>query len=133
MTGKKCVQVLEDGTRCDAWALHDNDKCFSHDESSKEQKAIAVQRGGASRQAVIETPLQQIVINTPADIVKLLSATITEVRAGTLDPRIANTIGFLAGHLVRAFELTVVDNKTEAVKELLTHKVSTTVIKRGLL
>ena len=132
MADRKCVQVLDDGTQCDAWALHGKDKCFSHDESSKEQKAIAVQRGGASRQAIIETPLQQIIINTPSDIVKLLSTTITEVRDGTLDPRIANTIGFLAGHLVRAFELAVVDSKTEAVKALLTHKVSTTV-KRGSL
>lgn len=133
MAGNKCEHILSNGERCEAWALEGRAKCFSHDESSKEQKAIAVQRGGASRQAVIETPLQQIVINTPADIVKLLSVTITEVRDGTLDPRIANTIGFLAGHLVRAFELAVVDNKTEAVKELLTHKASTTVIKRGLL
>lgn len=131
MAGSKCEHILDDGRLCDAWAMEGATKCFSHNEATQEQKAMAVRKGGATRQAVVGTPLQQITVNTPADIVKLLSITITEVRDGTLDPRIANTIGFLAGHLVRAFELAVVDSKTEEVKALITHKVSTTV-KRGL-
>ena len=119
MAGKKCTQVLEDGTQCDAWALHDKDKCFSHDGSSAEEKALAVRKGGATRQAVVETPLQQITINTPSDIIKLLSQTITEVRDGTLDLRIANTIGFLAGHLLRAFEITELNGKVEELKAII--------------
>lgn len=128
---RQCVQVLDNGTQCRAWALQGRDKCFSHDETNKAEKMIAVTKGGGTRRAVVETPLQQITVNTPTDIVRLLSVTITEVRNGTLDPRIANTIGFLTGHLVRAFELAVLDSKTEEVKALILHKVSTTV-KRGL-
>ena len=131
MTGNKCEHILSNGMRCEAWAMEGATKCFSHNEATQEQKAIAVKRGGASRQAIVETPLQQITVNTPADIVKLLSQTISEVRDGTLDPRIANTIGFLAGHLVKAFELAVVDSKTEEVKALILHKVSVTP-RRGL-
>lgn len=131
MTDRQCVQMLDNGTQCRAWALQGCDKCFSHADDNKEAKMLAVQKGGAVRKAVVETPLQEITINTPTDIVKLLSQTIVEVRSGTLDPRIANTIGFLAGHLVRAFELAVVDSKTEEVKALITHKVSTAV-RKGL-
>lgn len=129
--GCRCVQILEDGTQCEAWALHGRDKCFSHDSSSAEEKILAVRKGGATRQAMLEAPLQEVAISTPEDIVKLLAVTITEVRAGCIDPRIANTIGFLAGHLIRAMELTVVDGKTEEVKALILHKVSTTP-KRGM-
>lgn len=126
MTGKKCVQVLEDGTQCDAWALHGKDKCFSHDGSSAGEKALAVSKGGATRRAVVEEPLKQITVSTPQDVVRLLAETINEVRDGSLDVRIATAIGYLGGQLLRAFEVAELDNKAEAVKELIGYKVSAT-------
>jgi hypothetical protein len=41
------------------------------------------------------------------------------VLAGTLDPRIANTIGYLAGHLIRAFEVAELEGKVEEVRAVL--------------
>jgi len=116
---KKCKHTLDDGERCNAYALKDKDFCFSHDPESKEAKAIATRNGGLVKQIKINGILTPVAVETPKDVVKLLSMTITEVRDGSLDPRIANTIGFLSGHLIRAFELAEIDDKVEEVKAVL--------------
>ena len=122
MTGNRCEHILADGRQCGSWAMEGATKCFSHNEATQEQKAIAVRKGGATRQAVIDTPLQQITINTPADIVKLLAQTINEVRDGTLDPRIANTIAYIAGHLIKAYEVSELNGKTEELKSIIAER-----------
>ena len=116
---KKCKQILDDGTQCGAWALTGKAFCFSHDPESRERKLEAVKRGGLAREIEIETPLARISVATPKDVVTLLAQTIHEVREGTLDPRIANTIGYLTGHLIRAFEVAELDGKMEEVRAVL--------------
>ena len=116
---KKCKYTLADGSRCKAYALTDKDYCFSHDPESREDKALAVRNGGLVKQIKINGELQTIDVKTPKDVVKVLSTTIAEVREGKLPPQIANTIGFLSGHLLRAFEIAEMDNKVEEVKAVL--------------
>lgn len=116
---KKCKHILLDGSQCNAWALTDKQFCFSHDPQSREAKLEAVRKGGAAKEIELEYPLQLIHISTPRDVVLLLAETINEVRAGELDPKIANTIGYLAGHLTRAFEVAEVNEKANQTKELI--------------
>lgn len=116
---RKCKHILDDGTQCKAWALIDKDLCFSHDPESKEAKAIAVRNGGLVRPIRIDTPLETVEVNTPKDVITLLGKTINEVRTGILLPQIANTIGFLASHLLRAFEVAEIEDKVEEVKAVL--------------
>jgi len=125
---KKCKHTLDDGTPCGAWALKEKEFCFSHDPDSRERKLEAVRKGGLAREIVIETPLERVSVSTPKDIVTLLARTIHEVRDGTLDPRIANTIGYLTGHLIRAFEVAELDGKMEEVRAVLIERRP---IKRG--
>jgi hypothetical protein len=79
----------------------------------------ASRRGGLSREVEIETPLEAVPVSTSKDVVTLLTRTISEVRSGRLDPRIANTIGYLAGHLIRAFEVAELAGKVEEVRAVL--------------
>ena len=116
---KKCKYILDDGERCRAYALKDKDYCFSHDPESQEEKALAVRNGGLVKQIKINGELQTIDVKTPKDVVKVLSMTIAEVREGKLPPQIANTIGFLSGHLLRAFEIAETNDKVEEVKAVL--------------
>jgi hypothetical protein len=41
----------------------------------------------------------------PRDVVELVALTISQVRRGQLDPRRANSVGFLAGIALRALEI----------------------------
>lgn len=95
------------------------DYCFSHDPDSRETKLMASRNGGLARGAKVNTPLEVITIATPRDVVILLASTINEVREGKIDQRTANTVGFLAGQLIRALEVAEVDRKVEEVKSIL--------------
>jgi len=119
MEDNKCKHILDDGERCNAYALKNKDYCFSHDPESQEEKALAVRNGGLVKQIRINGKLQTIDVKTPKDVVKVLSTTIAEVREGKLPPQIANTIGFLSGHLLRAFEIAEINDKVKEVKAVL--------------
>lgn len=116
---KQCKYTLDDGTQCGAWARINKDYCFSHDPESRNAKLLAVRKGGLAREIEVETPLEAIPVSTAKDVVTLITRTINEVRAGRLDPRIANTIGYLAGHLIRAFEVAELEGKVEEVRAVL--------------
>lgn len=116
---KQCTHIGDDGQQCRAWARHDKEYCFRHDPESREVSIEASRRGGLAREIAVETPLEAIPVSTAKDVVTLITRTINEVRAGTLDPRIANTIGYLAGHLIRAFEVAELEGKVEEVRAVL--------------
>ncbi len=45
--------------------------------------------------------------------------TINEVRSGNIPPNIANTVGYLAGHLLKAIEVSSIDKRLEIVESVL--------------
>ena len=55
-------------------------------------------------------------INSAKDITKLLAETINQVREGNLDCRIANTIGFLAGVTLKAFEISKLEERIKKIE-----------------
>ena len=119
METKQCSYTKEDGQQCSAWALKGKDYCFRHDPDSRALSLEASRRGGLVKKIEIETPLEAIPVSAPKDVVVLLTKTINEVRQGKLDPRIANTIGYLAGVLVRALEVAEVARKVDEVRAVL--------------
>ncbi|HEX2837183.1 MAG TPA: hypothetical protein VHN77_03545 [Phycisphaerales bacterium] len=50
------------------------------------------------------------------DVCGLLSETIHDVRTGRVDPRIANTVGYLASVLVRALEVGELEERLAALE-----------------
>jgi len=78
-----------------------------------------VRNGGLVKKVRIDEPLTPVDIVTAKDVVRLLTVTIEEVRTGKLDPRIANTIGFLAGHLTRAYEVAELEHKVDEIRAVI--------------
>jgi hypothetical protein len=102
---KKCQYILTDGSRCQAWALKGKTLCFSHSPETKEAKLLAVRKGGQSKEIEIKSPLEKIKVDTPRDVIYLVSKIIEEVRSGQIDVRVASGLGYLSGVLLKAFEV----------------------------
>lgn len=116
--GMQCTFIKENNEQCQANAITDSDFCFSHDPNMEEAKIIATTKGGQSPKRNYN-PLPPIEIAGSKDIIRLLVTTIGEVRQGEIDIRVANCVGFLAGHLIRAFEIGEVNEKLELFNSLI--------------
>lgn len=116
---RKCQFVKSDGDGCRANAMRDSEFCFTHNPATEEERASAVSRGGSSPRKVYE-PLPEVKIENTNDVVNLLSTTISEVRAGKVELRVANCIGYLSGHLIKAFEISNLEERVRKLEKTLT-------------
>jgi hypothetical protein len=121
---KRCIKVLENGKQCNAWVRKGKSYCFSHDPESHDAKLLATKKGGLAQAVVIKTPLEPVVINTPKDVVVLLTMTVNELREGRMDYRVANTISYLSNALLKAFEISELHIKIEQVKSVIVERTS---------
>jgi len=97
--------------------------CYTHNpDISDEEKREAKQRGGQARALTIANPLPALPINTPDDAVLLIVDTINRVRAGTLDIRTANCLGFLADKLLKALETSRLNDRVEIIERVILEK-----------
>ena len=101
----KCRHTKTDGNQCRANALGGSNFCFWHHPDRKKEVIEAGRTGGLKGKLVV-LPLgtPDIVVATMADVVILMEATINQVRRGEMDPRVANTVGYLAGIFMKAYE-----------------------------
>lgn len=101
---KQCEFINSDTQeRCKSFAL-DNGLCFSHNPDTKEAKAEAVFKGGSAPKRVT-LQLSPIPIKSSLDVALVLEEIINSIRTGSLScSNPANTIGFLCGHILKAFE-----------------------------
>ena len=116
---KKCKYINPNTKeKCNSFAL-ENGYCFSHDPKKKEDKKLAVQKGGKAPKR-IKLKLPAVTIKTPEDVAGVLEETINLVRSGDLPvSNPANTIGFLCSHLLRAIEMTTVTDRLETIDRLI--------------
>ena len=114
----QCTSIKENDEQCQANAINDSSFCFSHDPNMEESKRIATTRGGMAPKKNYD-PLPPIKIDDSKDIIRLLVTTIGEVRQGAIDIRVANCVGFLAGHLIKAFEIGELNEKLELFNSLI--------------
>jgi len=114
----QCTFIKEDGLQCQAMAIKESSYCFSHNPDTQEEKHLAVVQGGMARKNS-EVNLPAVELKTPQQVVSLLAETINQVRAGQVPPQIANTVGFLAGHMLKAMEVANLDQRLELVESVL--------------
>src|SRR3989344_2939145 len=117
----QCKFIKLNKKQCNANALRDTDFCFSHNPATKEEKKEAVIKGGKSPKKNYN-PLPKIKIDNTSDVTKLLTVTINEVRAGEINLRVANCIGYLSGHLIRAFEVSDLEKRVEEIEKQIEAK-----------
>jgi hypothetical protein len=124
----QCEVRNKDGSICGATAQRGKDVCVFHDPAKEADGRRARRAGGLARSRSVRV----LAADTPAiplasckDVVALLGQSIIQTRRGELDPRVANTIGFLSGMLLKALEQGQVEErllKVEAVLGLLEEK-----------
>lgn len=92
--------------------------CFSHNPDTQQEKHIATVKGGENSRS-IELNLAPVTLQRPEHVVTLLGDTINGVRSGEIPPNIANTVGYLAGHLIKAMEIANLAGRLELVESVL--------------
>lgn len=116
----KCIYIKDNGEQCKANSMSDSDYCYLHNpDISEEEKREAQIRGGKARGLTVTEPLRKISVSSGEDIFTLLDTTIQEVRDGELDPKVANTIGYLAGVMIRAYEVAKLERRVIDLEQAL--------------
>ena len=113
-----CQHLKLDGGQCQAKAIKGSVYCFTHNPDTQIEKHLAVVKGGLNSKRV-KLDLEPLSIKTPQEVSMLLEDTINKVRSGEIPPNIANTIGYLAGHALRALEDSNLDQRVEMVESIL--------------
>lgn len=116
----KCSYIKDGGEQCNGNATTESVYCYWHNPDVPEtEKQLARTKGGQNKIIAIGTPLTPIRIKSGRDVTVLLEQTINDVRAGDMDPRIANTIGYLAGHLIKAIEVGDTEKRITAIEQVI--------------
>lgn len=115
----KCKHIKDNGEGCNANAM-DNGYCYLHNpDIPEEQKQLARIKGGENNLVLVGDIMPVTSIKTNKDIVDLMESVINRVKQGTLDIRIANTIGYLAGVSQKAIKETEVEERLKRIEEML--------------
>jgi len=116
----ECKQIKENGEPCKTPARKKDDRCFFHSNKvSEKMKQQARSRGGKVVKILATENLQPIKIEGTIDVTLLLVDVINKTRSGNMDIKVANTIGFLSGHLLRAFQDSTIEQRISKIEELL--------------
>jgi len=118
MKENQCIYIKDDGEQCNAKPMKGSKYCFSHNPDTKIEKHMAVVKGGLNSKK-INLDLAPLSIKDAKEVAHLLEDTINGVRRGEIPPNIANTIGYLAGHTLKAIELAKYADKVESVERVL--------------
>jgi len=103
-----CGAKTRSGSPCAAVPAPGSEFCPFHDPANTAAQREARREGGRRRsqpRAAVPPDAPDVTITGVKDVCALLTDTINHVRKGTLDGRIANTVGYLASVLIRALEV----------------------------
>lgn len=116
----KCDFIKDNGEQCKANAMIDSGYCYLHNpEIAEETKKLNQIKGGENRGLTVTKPLKEVEVTSGHDIFTLLNTTIKEVRAGEIDAKVANTIGYLAGVMIKAYEASVLEKRLIDLEDAL--------------
>jgi len=119
----KCNHTKENGETCEAYAVKDSEFCYFHNpDIDDEEKREAQSNGGKTKALTLKEPLPELALATPDHAVLLIADTISRVRAGTLDIRTANCLGFLSDKLLKAFEVSQLNGRVEIIEQVIQRK-----------
>lgn len=115
----KCKAITKKGKRCKANALRERNYCLAHDPESRERFKEITRKGGLVKKKV-QVSLAPIKFRgNVREILDLLADTINRVRSKDMPPRIANTIGYLAGYMIKALEMAELEERLKKVERVV--------------
>jgi len=118
----KCSARKKNGDRCSADAQSGKTVCVFHDATKSNDVQRARRAGGINRHrppAVVGGNTPDRRLESPKDVAQLLAESINLVRRGELDPRLANTVGYLSTILLRALEQGPLEDRMAKLEEML--------------
>ena len=120
----RCQKKKRDGSGCGAAALTGKKCCALHSEPGR--AALLGSKGGRRRTVCSPEALKDFPTpKSAADLRDLLAQSIIEIRAGTLDPKLANSISYLGVGFLRALDVSDVERRLDALEqEIRGHTVS---------
>lgn len=114
----QCTHIKLDGEQCNAHAIAESEFCFSHDPDTKEEKELAVLKGGLAPKGKIE-PLAPLPMSNPEEVLVLLQDTINRIRTSPMTHQKANSIGYLASIALKTMEVGELGEKLELINSLI--------------
>ena len=113
-----------DGTSCQAYRMKDSDRCFLHrpEPEVRERALVAQRRGGQANIIVVGEGVQdigwpkQIHLRRPRDVRRFVSRVMNEVRAGKVEPGLANSLFVGANVLLKTFDAEAIE-RLEALEQ----------------
>jgi hypothetical protein len=120
-TGNKCQAINRRGRKCNAYALADSDYCFFHDPAKVEERKEARTNGGQARagRTISRGNTQPREIKSVADVLALLGETVGDVLLLENSLSRAQTIGRLALAMIKAFEISELEQRLQRLEERL--------------
>lgn len=112
-----CNYIKSNSSQCEANAMTNSTLCFTHNPEMETERQIAVRKGGSSPKKNYDS-LPVLTITDSKSVVSLLITTINEVRAGEVDIRVANCIGYLSGALIKAFEISDLEQRVQKIEKI---------------
>ena len=99
---KRCQGVTKNGTACTAWAT-EGGLCFFH--ANPDKAAELGRNGGRRRKHTYEQATEPVAPpESAADVKRMLAETMADVKAGRMDPKVANAVAYVGTVLLRAYE-----------------------------
>lgn len=114
-----CKAEKADGTRCSAAALPGSEVCYFHDPTLAIKRREAQALGGRqNRVKTLGEDVADVKVRDRRDVAKLLLESINQVRKGTIDPRVATTIGYLANILIGVVKQDELEKRIEELEAI---------------
>jgi hypothetical protein len=118
MGGRRCVEMNSLGQLCGGFAISGSDRCFAHDPGSAVNRDTARRRGGRAGR-VMSLPESSIPVRSLNDVIALIEETINDVRAGRVDARVANSVGYLANVAIKGIEQSALERRLDSFESVL--------------
>jgi len=120
---KSCAATKRNGEACQAAALPGSRFCFFHSPGHADARREAQSRGGlANKMATLPADAPDVKVEDGGDVVKLLSATINQVRRGEIDPRVANAVGYLSNIALAATDRRELESQIAELESLVKNR-----------
>jgi general stress protein YciG len=122
MKQKLCQAKTKQGRQCRALVSSEHQYCLFHRDPSR--AAELGRKGGLrNRRHMAQAEEPGKVPETARDLKILLADAIAQLRAGRLDPKIATSIAYVAGPLLKTIELADLESRVVRLEEKLPHEL----------